>query len=171
MSDVMRTVLFGCLIAAAFSAAGIEIRGANFANWFIAGEPVLFRAKETLPESAKVAVAVFDSAGKTAVRQELSGRGFQPGRLALDAPRPGFYEAEFKVDGETVSEHYPVGIRRQDPVDKRKYTFVGKRDFAVSRHAFAVAPAKDGRTGRYFARTSRVAAISACIRTRFRWPG
>ncbi len=142
MSDVMRTVLFGCLIAAAFSAAGIEIRGANFANWFIAGEPVLFRAKETLPESAKVAVAVFDSAGKTAVRQELSGAVFNREGWRWNAPRPGFYEAEFKVDGETVSEHYPVGIRRQDPVDKRKYTFVGKRDFAVSRHAFAVAPAK-----------------------------
>ena len=120
MSDVMRTALFGCLLAAAFSAAGIEIRGANFANWFVAGEPVLFRAKETLPESAKVAVAVFDSAGKTAVRQELSGAVFNREGWRWNAPRPGFYEAEFKVDGETVSEHYPVGIRRQDPVDKRK---------------------------------------------------
>ena len=142
MPDVMRTALFGCLLAAAFSAAGIEIRGANFANWFVAGEPVLFRAKKTLPESAKVAVAVFDSAGKTAVRQELSGAVFNREGWRWNAPRPGFYEAEFKVDGETVSEHYPVGIRRQDPVDKRKYTFAGKRDFAVSRHAFAVAPAK-----------------------------
>ena len=142
MSDVMRTALFGCLLAAAFSAAGIEIRGANFANWFVAGEPVLFRAKKTLPESAKVAVAVFDSAGEEAARQEFSGAVFNREGWRWNAPRPGFYEAEFKVDGETVSEHYPVGIRRQDPVDKRKYTFVGKRDFAVSRHAFAVAPAK-----------------------------
>lgn len=158
MSDVMRTVLFGCLIAAAFSAAGIEIRGANFANWFIAGEPVLFRAKETLPESAKVAVAVFDSAGKTAVRQELSGAVFNREGWRWNAPRPGFYEAEFKVDGETVSEHY-----RSESGGRTRSINANTR---LSANATLRCPAtlspllrRRRPTGRYFAALRRVAAF------------
>lgn len=123
-------------------AAGIEIRGTNFANWFVLGEPAVFKAKEPLPEGAKLTAVLYDSGGKELLRQEVATAGFNRDGWSWKAPAPGFYEVEFRVDGKPVSESYPVKIRLQDPVDKRKFTLGGEREFTVSRHPFVVAPAK-----------------------------
>ena len=123
-------------------AAGIEISGTNFANWFVLGEPAVFKGRKPLPEGAALTAVLFDSNGKELLRQELSAAGFNRDGWSWKAPAPGFYEVEFHVDGKPVTESYPVRIRLQDPFDTRKYTLGGEREFVISRHPFVVAPDK-----------------------------
>ena len=123
-------------------APGIEIRGTNFANWFVLGEPAVFKAKEPLPEGAKLTAVLFDSGGRELLRQEVAAAGFNRDGWSWKAPAPGFYEVEFRMDGKPVAESYPVKIYLQDSADKRKFTLGGEKEFTVSRHPFVVAPAK-----------------------------
>jgi len=135
-------IAFLLTLLACVPAPGIEIRGTNFANWFVLGEPAVFKAKEPLPEGAKFTAVLFDSGGKELLRQEVAAAGFNRDGWSWKAPAPGFYEVEFRMDGKAVAESYPVKIHLQDSVDKRKFTLGGEREFTVSRHPFVVAPAK-----------------------------
>ncbi len=131
------------LLAAAFTAAAeIEIRGTNFANWFVKGEPVVFKAAQPLPEGKTLTVTLFDSAGKKLKEETLSSADFNRRGWQYQAPSPGFYEVEFTHDNAPVRESWSIKINKQDTADKRKYTLMGEKEFHAVRHAFTVAPAK-----------------------------
>ncbi len=123
-------------------AGAVEIRGANFANWFVLGEPAVFRSAEPLPEGKELTIRIFDSAGVRLAEQRLSAADFNCSGWQWQASLPGFYEVEFFLDGQPVEESWEVVLNKPDPADKRQYKRVAEKTFHTSRHPFAIAPAK-----------------------------
>lgn len=137
-------MLLSCMMYGTIStgAENIDIRGDKLANWWIKGEPVVFKSQSPLPDSAKISVRVFNSNDEKIYETSIPASVFNKDGWSWHPPGSGFFQADFSVDSKVIDEKYRVSIRKQDVKDKRKYHRVDSREFAVSRHSFVVAPGK-----------------------------
>lgn len=98
------------------AAEPLRIRGANFGNWFLAGEDTAFRVESgNCPDNATVTVRILNSSGGEVLSEKMSGREFLKSGWRTKIEEPGFYEAEFQIDGETVAETFCAEVKREAP--------------------------------------------------------
>lgn len=138
----MRLMISLWLCSVLLNAADFEIRGGNYANWFPAGEPVVFKANRSLPETETLTVYIYDSAGRKIAEESVSADEISRDGWRWTAPHPGFFEAEFLRNGKPVAESYRLRLRKWDETDKTKIIPVADQEFPVTRHAFAVVPGR-----------------------------
>ncbi len=133
------------LISAAFglfSLGGGEtpIRGEHFGNWWVVGEEVVFRPQSPLPSGETLTVTVTDAENQKVTAATLPRAEFNRTGWRWRPAEPGFYEAAFSLDGRELAESYHVTLRSRDKANN--VAVVAEEDFPITRHAFAVAPAK-----------------------------
>lgn len=146
LRNMIRFALVGMVCAA--SASELKIRGTKFGNWFIAGEQVGFTAAGELEDGQMVDVRVFDAAGNPIVQDRIAGKVFKEAGWRHEFVRPGYYEAEFSVDGKILSESFTAEVKRNSPEDRSQLIVATSQKVPVLRHGFMVAshptrPAKD----------------------------
>lgn len=125
------------------AAEPLRIRGANFGNWFLAGEDTAFRVESgNCPDNATVTVRILNSSGGEVLSEKMSGREFLKSGWRTKIEEPGFYEAEFQIDGETVAETFCAEVKREAPQDRSRRIIAAREMIPVMRHGFIVAPEK-----------------------------
>lgn len=140
MRQIIMILLMMPVLAAGVYGGDLVIRGGNYGNWYVRGEVVQFKIVSGAADGP-VTVRLYNSDNREIHSSTLSGDRLRSEGWQFTPAEPGFYEVEFWIGDQPVSESWNVVINKQDPADKRKYTKVADRDFFVSRHAFVVAPA------------------------------
>lgn len=113
------------------------IRGTNYANWWLQGETVCFKANKPVPADKKIHVTVKDVDGTTVHSDALDADDFNAKGWNWKPPHLGYYEATFLIDNQPVKDGYSIRMYRQDKVT-RKYSLRGKADIPFNVHPFAI---------------------------------
>jgi len=133
-------VLLGIvLLACETLTAEVKIRGAHFGNWFVTDEMVTFSTSGELADDCLVDVTVFAADGRTIFRDRIAGRNFKKTGWQRPFKTPGYYEAEFAVDGKPLTESFTAVVKRPDPKNRAVMREAAKQEFAIARHGFVVA--------------------------------
>lgn len=138
---MLRNMTFLALTAmfCTMSASELKIRGTKFGNWFIAGEQVGFTAAGELADGQTVDIKVFDAAGNQILQDRIAGRMFKETGWQHEFTRPGYYQAEFSVNGQILSESFTAEVKRNSPEDRSKRIVVASQKIPIMRHGFMVA--------------------------------
>lgn len=134
-----KQIIFTLTLVSALAFAAI--RGSLPANWWEEGSDVTFITNKPLSDDkAPVRVRVYSSAGDKILEETVSAEDFQNRGWQWKGPR-GYYEVEFIQNGVLIGEKIQCPRGYSQPK-------------IVSRHAFVIAPPKNGKKVEIGARIS-----------------
>ena len=128
------------LMNSTFGGEELQIRGTNFANWWVLGKPVTFRASQK-PESP-ITGRVFDSSDRMVFSKTVQPEEFNRDGWSYLPETPGYYEVEFLMDNHPIKDAWALKVYMIDPKEKNKYILGAEKIFFAPRHPIVVAPAE-----------------------------
>ncbi len=136
----MKTILIILSVFAAAiaqSAEDLKIRGSSFGNWWLVNEEVCFKGEKTI--TSPVTAVVRDISDKVIHTEVISAESFNAQGWRWHSSSPGFYDVEFSVNSEPVTDYLLLKRHKQDINDKRRYYLVEDTKLPITRHNFVVA--------------------------------